>query len=178
MKSAVIFLTDGCEEAEAVFPADILRRAGVDVKLLSITGKLEITGSRGIKLVADGHIESGISADMLILPGGWGAQAYIDNSILTEMLKRQNSEGKYIAAICAAPVTLGKLGILDDKAATCYPAKQEELVAKECKQDAVVIDGNIITARAPGASAQFGLTLAGILVGEEEAERVKGEMYF
>ena len=88
----------------------------------------------------------------------------------------QNLQNKHIAAICAAPVTLGKLGLLKDKAATCYPAMEDKLIAKTIKQDPVVSDGNITTGRAAGASAEFGLKLAEILVGAKEAKKVKEAM--
>lgn len=179
MKTAVIFLTDGFEEMEAIVPADILRRAGVDVTLVSTTGNFDVTGSHDIKVTADELLGDGvkITADMLILPGGPGAGAYIKNAPLTDLLKRQNSRGGYIAAICAAPVTLGKLGLLDNKTATCFPAMKDELIAGTYKPDEVVIDGNIITGRAAGAAPVFGLALAGILISEEEKHRVKNAMY-
>ena len=176
MKKAIVFLTDGFEEMECVVPVDILRRAGVDVELLSITGSLEVTGARGIKVLADGQLTNGIDAEMLILPGGKGAEAYIHSPALVDALKKHNDKGGYIAAICAAPVTLGKLGMLKDKNATCYPGMEGELNAKAHKTEAVVIDGNIITARGPGASAQFGLALVEILTGQDAAQRVKTAM--
>lgn len=180
MPKVIIFLTDGFEEMEALVPADILHRAGVKVSLLSITGKLEVTGSHDIKVVADGLFDKNTDisdADMLILPGGPGASSYIENRALTDALQAQHVKDKYIAAICAAPVTLGKLGLLKDKAATCYPAMEGDLIAAVKKQDAVVTDGNITTGRAAGASAEFGLKLAELLVGSEVATKVKNAMY-
>ena len=178
MKKAIIFLTDGFEEMETIVPADILRRAGVEVNLVSLTGNSEVTGSRGVKVVADSLFAGNAAyADMLILPGGLGAAKYIENKALTDALLEHNSHGSHIAAICAAPVTLGKLGLLKDKAATCYPAMTDRLIAAEIKSESVVTDGNITTACAAGASAEFGLVLAEILVGSEEARRVKDAMF-
>jgi len=176
MKKAIIFLTDGFEEMEAFVPADILHRAGVNVILLSITGSLEVTGSHDIKVIADNVFTGNSDADMLILPGGPGAHKYIGNQAIIDELLYQNLQNKHIAAICAAPVTLGKLGLLKDKAATCYPAMEGELIAATIKHDPVVTDGNITTGRAAGASAEFGLKLAEILVGPEKAESVKAAM--
>ena len=176
MKRAIMFLTDGFEETEAIVTADILRRAGVEVELASITGKREVTGSHEITVTADSVFIGDIDADMLILPGGPGAEAFLRNQALTEVLTRRHNQGKYLCAICAAPVTLGKLGLLKDKAATCYPSMMDELNAAVFRTDMVVTDGNITTARGPGASAAFGLKLAEILVGPEEMMRVKEAM--
>ena len=176
MKKAIIFLTDGFEEMEAFVPADILHRAGVEVVILSITGNLEVTGSHDIKVVADNVLTGNTDADMLILPGGPGAVKYIENQVLVDELLYHNLQNKHIAAICAAPITLGKLGLLKDKAATCYPAMEDKLIAAAIKHEPVVTDGNITTGRAAGASAEFGLKLAEILVGAEEAEKVKTAM--
>ena len=180
MKKAIMFLTDGFEETEAIVPADILRRAGVEVNLTSITGSLEVTGSHGIKVIADSVFDSfdeNDEADILILPGGPGAAKYIENQAVVDSLVRQNDKGGFIAAICAAPVTLGKLGLLKNKAATCYPAMAGELEAALKSAEEVVTDGNITTARAAGASPQFGLALAQILAGAEEAQKVKAAMW-
>ena len=178
MKKAIIFLTDGFEEMEAIVPADILRRADVEVNLASITGSFEVVGSHGIKVTADSLFIGNIhDADMLILPGGPGAAKYIGNQTLTDALSGHNTRGGHIAAICAAPVTLGKLGLLKDKAATCYPAMTGQLISAAHKFEAVVTDGNITTAQAAGASAEFGLALAEILVGVEEARKIKSAMF-
>jgi len=176
MRSAIIFLTDGFEEMEALVTADILRRAGVNTELVSITGNLEVRGSHDIRIIADSLFNADVKADMLILPGGPGAAAFIGNRALADLLIRHNSNGEYLAAICAAPVTLGKLGLLRDKTATCYPGVADDLCAAMYCTDMVVTDGNITTARGPGASAAFGLALAEILVGTEEMLRIKAAM--
>ena len=177
MKKAILFLTDGFEEMEAIVPADILRRAGVEVCLVSITGDMIVTGSHDIKVTTDNLLTGNVDADMLILPGGPGAVKYIENQMLIDALLEHNNQGGYIAAICAAPVTLGKLDLLKDKTATCYPAMKEQLIVSVYKSDAVITDGNIITARAAGASAEFGLKLVEILIGAEEAQKVKAAMF-
>ena len=180
MKKAIVFLTDGFEEMEAIVPVDILHRAGVKVTLLSITGNLEVTGSHDIRVVADGLFDENTNitdTDMLILPGGPGATTYLQNQTLIKALRKHNSQNKHIAAICAAPLTLGELGLLKTKAATCFPALTDKLIAATYKDDAVVTDGNITTGRAAGASSDFGFRLAEILVGVEEAERVKEAMF-
>ena len=180
MKKAIILLTDGFEEMEALVPADILHRAGIKIIFLSLTGNLEVTGSHDIKIIADNLFNESTdisNADMLILPGGPGAKTYPENPALTDALLKHNSQKRHIAAICAAPLTLGKLGLLNDKAATCFPALKDELIAATYMQKPVVTDGNITTGQAAGASAEFGLKLAEIFVGVEEAYLVKAAMY-
>lgn len=178
MKKVVIFMANGFEEMEALVTADILRRSGVSVELASITGKREVIGSHHIKVTADIVFEGDAvdDADMLILPGGPGAAAFIANQALVDVLISHNSRGGYLAAICAAPVTLGKLGILRNKTATCYPGMGDEMNAAVYSTDMVVIDDHIITARGPGAASAFGLKLSEIMVGTEEMLRVKEAM--
>ena len=180
MKKAIIFLTDGFEEMEALVPADILHRAGVDISLLSITGNLEVTGSHGFKVIASALFDSNTDVscvDMLILPGGPGVSNYGQCKDLANALLAHNEKNQHIAAICAAPLFLGELGLLNDKTATCFPALADKLIAHKTVSDAVVTDGNITTGKAAGASAEFGLELARVLVGSEEANRVKAAMY-
>ena len=177
MKKAVIFLTDGFEEMEAIVPADILHRAGVGITFTSITGKLEVKGSHDITIIADNLLSENVKGDMFILPGGPGASEYVNNPVLIDLLRKQNNDNKYIAAICAAPLTLGSIGLLNNKAATCFPHLTDKLVAGERRSDAVVTDGNITTGRAAGVSAEFGLRLAEILAGADEANRIKSAMF-
>jgi 4-methyl-5(b-hydroxyethyl)-thiazole monophosphate biosynthesis len=177
MKKAIIFLINGFEEMEAIVPGDILRRAGVEVMFMSVTDEIEITGSHDIKIISDRIFDENAEADMLILPGGPGASGYINNQNLIRILERQNNKNRHIAAICAAPVTLGKLGMLKDKKATCYPSMSDELGALEYIDLPVITDGNITTARAAGASAEFGIKLAEILVGTDKAQSVKTAMF-
>lgn len=172
---AVIFLTDGFEETEALATADILRRGGVETRLVSLTGELTVTGSHGIAVVAD-ELFTEPEADMLILPGGPGAAEFISHRELTEALIRQHRDGKYLAAICAAPVTLGKLGLLEGRAAVCYPGMEDGLTGASLGEGPVVTDGNIITAKGPGSALAFGLALVGVLAGAEVMEKVRADM--
>ena len=177
MKKAVIFLTDGFEEMEMIVPADILHRSGVNIILTSLTDSLEVKGSHDIVIKADNLLTGDVEADMFILPGGPGSNEYIKNNLFCDLLIEHSKKGKFIAAICAAPLTLGKLGFLENKEATCYPHLADQLIAKTYKPEAVVTDGNITTGRAAGASVEFGLELARILVGVDEANRVKEAMF-
>ncbi len=169
-----IILGNGFEEAEAVIPCDLLRRAGVDVRFAGI-GANAITGGHGITIQTDCLVEQTdlTAADMIVLPGGLGGVASILNC--PTVLSAVNSlclEGKYIAAICAAPTVFAKLGLTDGKKATCYPGMEDEMGdAVMCDED-TVCDGNIITGRAAGTAFAFGKKLVETLCGSEIAEKI------
>ena len=123
MRSVYVFFADGFEEVEGLTAVDLLRRAGVDVKMVSIMGRLQITGAHNISVNTDILIEDiKEEADMLVLPGGMPGTNYLrEHEGLAELLKKQYKAGKWVAAICAAPSVLGELGFLKDKKATSYP---------------------------------------------------------
>ena len=129
MSMVYIILGKGFEEMEAVVPCDLLRRAGVDAKFVGIGG-LDILGSRGITVRADcteqeAHWASG---DMIVLPGGLGGVASIRASkTVMDAVCSYYTDGKYVAAICAAPTILAQLGITNGKNATCYPGMENEM---------------------------------------------------
>lgn len=172
-KKVLIAIADGSEEMETVIPADVLRRAGADVTLASVN-KLEITASRGIKLIADKLIAEceKENFDLIVLPGGMpGAEHLRDSVILKNMLQKQAAAGKLIAAICAAPVVvLQHHGLLDGKKATCHPALLHEL--KNSSKERVVISDNIITSQGPGTAAEFALKLVELLIDAKTAQKV------
>lgn len=172
-KSALFVFTDGLEELEAVAPLDILRRSGVDCTVASQTGRLEVTGRNGITLKTDCHFDevSDRSFDLVVLPGGPGVQALRDNPALIEVLKKQNSADKPLAAICAAPTVLHDAGLLEGRSYTAHFTVADEL-PKIIENSAVVVDGNIITSRGAGTAVEFGLTLAEILTGGESSREV------
>lgn len=169
-----LFLAEGFEEIEAVTPADLLRRAGVEVRTCSVTGERRVTGSHGIPVLCDETLESvGESFDMMILPGGMpGTRNLAASARLSALLKKQDREGGFIAAICAAPTVLGGLGLLKGKKATCYPGMEGQLEAGEILQEEVVRDGHIVTSRGAGTAWAFGLALVALLKGEDEARRI------
>ncbi|MFA7636170.1 MAG: DJ-1 family glyoxalase III [Monoglobales bacterium] len=172
-----VFLADGFEEIEAITPVDILRRASVDVKLVSIGNTLEVTGSHGIKIVADLLFEDiEENAEMLILPGGMPGTLNLSKfQPLCDLLLK--SEG-YIAAICAAPSVLGGLGILKGKKAICFPGYEDKLIGAEIVDFPVVVSGKVITSKGAGTAHKFGFELLSILKGREKAdELVKAMMY-
>lgn len=176
-----LFLADGFEEIEALTQVDYLRRAGIEIKTLGI-GKEFITGTRKITVKADMLIDDAdiSGAEMLILPGGLGGTNGIASSEkAVSMIKKAFGDGAYIAAICAAPTILAKLGMLDGKECVCYPDMLPELSAHGGKirpECAVVRDGNIITAKAAGASEQFSFELIKLLAGDKAAEEVRSSI--
>jgi 4-methyl-5(b-hydroxyethyl)-thiazole monophosphate biosynthesis len=169
------FLTDGFETVEALAVVDILRRADIDVDLVSISGKKEILTAQNIVIQAEttlSEYDFG-GTDVLFLPGGAGHKAYKTCKPLIDIVKKFNDEGKRIAAICAAPSFLGELGILEGKKATCFPGFENALKGAEVLTAPVkvVTDGNITTARGMGASIELGLELVKLLTDEEKAEQ-------
>ena len=161
------FLADGLEEVECLATADVLIRAGVKVKLVSITGKKEVKGAHGFGIHADTllHEIDPMKADLLFLPGGMpGTKNLMACKPLCDALVQADAAGKRLAAICAAPSILGQLGLLKDKKATCYPG--------------VVTDGNITTARGLGYALDLGIELASLLVDRPVALQVKDSIQY
>lgn len=171
MSKVYVFLATGFEEIEALTPVDILRRGGIDVVLVSITGNEVVTGARGINVKADVLFEDldKESADILVLPGGMpGTTNLMNYEPLMNLVKEHNLAGKRIAAICAAPTIFGKLGLLQDKNATCYPGMEEDLVGANVYIEPVITDGNVTTSRGMGTALDFSLELLRLITGSEE----------
>lgn len=166
-----LFLDNGFEEIEAITTIDLLRRANIALTTVSVTGNELVLGAHNITIKADGLIEKidFSDAEMLILPGG--ATKLGECAALCDLLVKHNKENKLIAAICAAPAVLGKLGILEGKQATCYPGFQEAL-GESYVGGLVVESKNIITAKGPGLSSDFAFCLIEKLAGEEVADEV------
>lgn len=179
MKKVFIFLADGFEEIEAIGTVDVLRRGGLDVTTVSIYGRWEITGAHQVTVLAD-KLFSDVDfsdGDLLVLPGGMpGASNLNAHEGLKELLKDYNAQGKKLAAICAAPIVLGGLGLLEGKQATCYPGFETQLTGAEYVKEPVVIDGNITTGRGPGFAVDFGLSLVAQLQGQTMANEVAAGM--
>lgn len=181
MKKALIFLAEGFEEMEAVTPLDLLRRAGVDAKFVSLAGTLAVTGSHGVTYEADMLFDekTAAEADMLILPGGMpGSQHLQDHAALGKLLLQFHEERKFICAICAAPMVLGHLGILRGKKATIYPGMEDRLIGATPVAEKTCRDGHIITGRGPGAAIPFALSLIEALAGQEAATQIRADIVF
>jgi len=182
-KQALVPIADGTEEIEAVTIIDLLRRAGVEVTVASVSEQatLQITASRGTCLVADSAIEncSEKSWDLIALPGGVaGSEALAGCEILDKLLRKQASEGKLFAAICAAPaLVLGAKGLLADRTATCHPQFHQSLLAKEVDGESrVAVDRNCITSQGPGTAIDFALELIEQLCGVVKREEVASSL--
>lgn len=181
MSRVCVFLADGFEEIEGLTVVDILRRAGVDTQMVSITDDRMVTGSHQIPIQADVCLRDlDVSGtELLVLPGGMpGTKNLGACKELTELLVRFHEEGKMVAAICAAPSVLGDLGILNGKKAVCYPGFEERLTGANVVHEQVVADGNVTTSRGMGTAIPFALSLVSQLVSEEKAlELKKGIIY-
>ena len=170
-----MLLGTGFEETEAIAPLDLLRRAGVEVATVGVTGKT-VYGSHNIGIEADillGEMDL-TNLDMIILPGGLGgvASARASREAL-DALKFAWDNGKFVAAICAGPTVLADLGITDGRNATCYPGCEDGMgSAIMAEHAAVVRDGKLITGTSAGCAIPFGLKLIEALKGTEEAERI------
>ncbi len=176
MKKVALFLAEGFEEIEALGTVDILRRAKIDIVTISITNNNVVTGAHNIPVTAD-KIFNDIdftNFDMLVLPGGMpGAKHLNEHDDLKNLISDFNSKGKLIAAICAAPMVLGGLGILDGKRATCYPGFEPELIGAITTEESVVVDENIITGKGPGLVFDFGLRLVEKLLSIQDRREVQ-----
>jgi 4-methyl-5(b-hydroxyethyl)-thiazole monophosphate biosynthesis len=178
-KTVLVPVADGTEEIEAVTIIDVLRRAGAEVTVASV-GDLQITASRGVKLVADTRIADCVDKtyDLVVLPGGIpGAEHLRDDEDLRHILLRQRSQGRLFGAICAAPaVVLETHGLLQGRAATCHPNFAQRLGDPSAAQSNVVFDQGCITSRGPGTAMAFSLKLVELLFGKEKMEAVAEPM--
>lgn len=173
-----VFLAEGFEDIEALSPVDILRRAGVEVKTVGVTGKTVIS-SHKIPVTADIEISEAVKdgLEAIVLPGGIPGTPNLESSSEVQSFIDYCSEnGKYICAICAAPSILGHKGLLKGKNATAYPSFTSELDAATLSDKYVVCDGNIITARGAGVSLKFGAMIASKFVGEQKTMAILASM--
>jgi len=179
-----IFLADGFEELEAVAPIDCLRRAGFDVKSVGVGAKDNphgaVTSAHGIKLIPDTYIENlsdWSNAEMIILPGGMPGTKNLEKSEAVRKVISFCAENDiYIAAICAAPSILGRMGLLRDHCAVCYPGFEEYLFCEETSDESVCISGKFITAKSAGCSLEFGLALVNLLSPEGKSDEISQAM--
>ena len=181
MINVLLFLADGFEEIEALATVDVLRRAGVQVTTVSINPTELVTGAHGIPVMADVVYELAefAEADMLVLPGGMPGAANLDaHERLRAAISAHAEAGKWLAAICAAPMVYGHMGLLNGKNATCYPGFEGELAGAAYTAAPVEKDGNIITGKGPAVVLPFAYALAEVLVGEEVVAQVKNGMLY
>lgn len=172
MKKIGIFMADGCEEIEGLTVVDLLRRAQLEITMISISGKREVMGTNGIVFLADALAEEVDfdTLDGIVLPGGMPGTSNLGAcTAVNETVKKFAAQGKLVAAICAAPSVLGAAGVLDGKKATCHPGDWEKKLGKaDFVSDAVAADGNLITSRGLGTAVDFALAIIGFLTGGDD----------
>lgn len=174
-KQVCVFLADGFEEIEGLTVVDLLRRAGVDVTTVSITGERTIHGAHGIDVQADklfNEVDYD-GQDMVVLPGGMPGTLHLgEHTGVKQILEQFYQEKKYIAAICAAPSVLGKYGMLNGRKATSYPGFEEALTGATYVYDSVAVDDFVITSRGMGTAIDFSLALIEKLIDVQKAEEI------
>ncbi len=173
-----VYLAEGFEETEMTAPLDIMRRAGLDVKTVSVTKDRLVTGAHGIPVQADMTVfdseYNDVALQLIMLPGGMPGTLNLEKSehVRSAIEKARKCES-FIAAICAAPSVLGKMGVLDGVFAVCYPGFEEYLHGARLSDKKCVRDGKIITAVGVGAAIEFGLEIVSALCGKEASEKIK-----
>lgn len=181
MKQVFIIFAEGFEEIEGLTAADLLRRAGVEVKLLGLDTEEIVTGAHGIGVQMNGALKDLRldEAEAILLPGGMPGTKYLgESSLLADFLRKADEKKIRLGAICAAPSVLGNLGLLIGRRAVCYPGFEDQLLGAEVLEESVVTDGHITTSRGMGTAIDFGLEMISLLKGQEEAERIKAAVIY
>lgn len=175
------FLANGFEEIEALAPVDIFRRGGLEVKTVSVTGSELVESSHGVTVKADLLFEDGnfTDADLLMLPGGMPGSTNLNaHEGVRNALKAQYNAGKRVAAICAAPMVLGSIGILEGKRATCSPGFQTYLTGATYTGNLFEEDGLVTTGEGPAASLPYAYHILGYFIPEEQVMDLERKMQF
>lgn len=174
-----VHLADGFEEIEALTIVDLLRRAGLETQTVSITGSRRVMGTHDVPVEADILFEETDyeNCEMIVLPGGMPGAANLESHEgLTKHIRCFAENGKYLAAICAAPMVFGSLGILEGKKATIYPGMEGRLKGAQSQKDPVVADGNILTSRGPATAMPFAIKLVETLKGKKAADELASDL--
>jgi 4-methyl-5(b-hydroxyethyl)-thiazole monophosphate biosynthesis len=174
-QSTLVLIFEGVEEIEALTPVDLLRRAGVEVDLLTVGDDPLITGRNGISIQGQacfGKVDK--RYDLIVVPGGPGHAALLDNQAVLKALTDHAEEGRLLASICAGPLVLQKAGLLDGKRFTAFPATAR-LFTQPPEDQAVVIDHGLVTSRGAGTAYAFALALIEALCGAEAAKAIANE---
>jgi len=171
MKRVLCILENGFEEIEAVTPVNLLRRAGVEVLMAGVSG-MDVVGKCGMRFRADALLEDVAEEefDALFLPGGPAVKELRGNEKVIALIRRFHSEGKLVAAICAAPLLLKDAGLIDGRRITAHFTTKDEL--PENTGERLVNDGEFLTSRGAGTALEFGLAFVGVLAGKAVSEEV------
>ena len=180
-KKVALFIENGSEELEFIAPLDIMRRANLEVDLISANNEDFITSSHNVKIIADkkiNEVNNILDYDAIVIPGGMpGSTLLRDNKKIIEFYQTMYNSGKLVAAICAAPIVLSAAGITDDKEVTSYPGFDKEINYKNYNSDkAVVIDKNVITAQGPAVAILFGYEILNYLLQDDTAQNISSAM--
>lgn len=178
---AYVALAPGFEIAEATLPIDILKRARVEVVTVSVSGEEIVPASNGVRVVADMPLADNTlsDGDLLFLPGGMPGSLNLEKSEpLATVIRQYVQDGKWLAAVCAAPMVYGKMGLLNGLRATCYPGFEQDLLGATLCKETCVKDGQFITGCGAGAGFAIGRQMVAVLVGEETADAVLRQMMF
>lgn len=180
-KKVALFIENGSEELEFIAPLDIMRRANLEVDLISANNEDFITSSHNVKIIADkkiNEVNNILDYDAIVIPGGMpGSTLLRDNKKIIEFYQKMYNSGKLVAAICAAPIVLSAAGITDDKEVTSYPGFDKEINYKNYNSDkAVVIDKNVITAQGPAVAILFGYEIVNYLLQDDTAQNISNAM--
>ena len=180
MSHVLVPLAQGCEELEAITITDLLVRAGVTVTTCGLDDQ-PVKASRGTTIIPDTSIDKilDIEFDLIVLPGGLpGSDHLRDNKHIQSLIKKQASNNKYVAAICAAPKALAEAGLLEGKTATSFPGVLAALENDSItiSENAVEIDGNIVTSRSAGTAMDFALSLIELLEGKEKRDEINQQL--
>lgn len=178
-KRTAVFLAEGFEEIEALTVVDYLRRAELEVDMISITGQLLVKGSHHIQVKADLLFKdlNPEIYELLVLPGGLpGAEYLRDHQALIKLLQDHHQKNKLIGAICAAPIVLEKAGLTKGHIGTSYPGFQDQLAYREYLEEIVVVDDHLITSRGPASAVYFALKLIELLSGKEKADQIAQDL--
>lgn len=179
MGKVYVFMANGFEEIEAFTTVDVLRRAGLEVEMISVTKEDMVAGAHDVPVLCDAKFEGYNldNASLIVLPGGMpGAATLSDHIGLRKLIHQYYSQNKPIAAICAAPMVLGKMGLLNGKRVTCYPGFEQYLEGATVTGAPVEKDGNIITGKGPGAAMEFALTIVETLFDATKVQELKEAM--
>lgn len=181
MSKLGIFMADGCEEIEGLTVVDLVRRAGIEIEMISVSGEKNVTGSHKIAFQTDVSKADAdfASYDGIVLPGGMpGTTHLMEDDTVNRVIKEFATSGKLVAAICAAPSVLGNAGLLEGKKATCYPGVEGKLTGADFVTDPVTKDGNIITSRGLGTAIEFAAEIVAYLLDESAAKSLKESVVY
>lgn len=178
MKKVGVLLAEGFEEVEALTVNDVMRRANLQCDLISMKDKY-VKSSHNVVVEADKIFDESMEYDLIVFPGGLpGATNLRDDERVINFVKKQNEQGKLIGAICAAPIVLGKAGLTENKNITSYPGFEDELTNCNYIEEAVVVDGNIITSRGPATTLAFAYKLLEELGYSKESQAIQSGMLY